>query len=144
MWNSEVRGGFVGLDIHHTPMHFVRAVMEGTLLNMFSIGKVLLENQETKAIYANGGFAKSKTWVQMLADIFGITVNLNDTVETGSVGAALMGLKAIGRIEKYEDASQFTQVGHIFKPNAVSRKKYAELFKGFEEWAEIFDRKSRG
>ncbi|WP_373514749.1 gluconokinase, partial [Persicitalea sp.] len=143
LWNSEVRGGFVGLSTRHTPMHFVRAVMEGTLLNLFSIGKVLLETQKVKAIYANGGFAKSKVWVQMLADIFGINVNLNDTVETGSVGAALMGLKAIGHIEKYEDAGQFTQIGHIFKPNAANRKKYAELFGEFETWAGIFNKKAK-
>jgi len=144
LWNSAVRGGFLGLDIYHTPLHFVRAVMEGTLLNLFSIGKVLLENQKVKAIYANGGFAKSKTWVQMLADVFGITVNLNDTVETGSVGAALMGLKALGLIEDYADAKDFTQIGHIFKPNAANHKAYQELYKDFEAWAGILNERARG
>ncbi len=143
LWNSAVRGGFLGLDIYHTPTHFVRAVMEGTLLNLFSIGKVLLENQKIKAIFANGGFAKSKSWVQMLADVFGITVNLNDTVETGSVGAALMGLKALGHIENYGDARQFTQIGHIFKPNAANHKAYQELYKNFEEWAEILNERAK-
>lgn len=143
LWNSAVRGGFVGLDIHHTPPHFVRAVMEGTLLNMLSIGKVLLENQEVNVIYANGGFAKSKVWVQMLADVFGITVNLNDTVETGSVGAALMGLKALGHIETYADAKEFTQIGHIFKPIAANRKAYEGVYKRFEKWVEIFDKESK-
>jgi len=142
LWNSAVRGGFLGLDIYHTPMHFVRAVMEGTLLNLFSIGKVLLENQKVKAIYANGGFAKSKTWVQMLADVFGITVNLNDTVETGSVGAALMGLKALGHIEDYAGAKDFTQIGHIFKPNAANHKAYQELYKDFEVWAGILNERA--
>ena len=143
LWNSAVRGGFVGLDIHHTPMHLVRAVMEGTLLNLFSIGKVLLENQKVKAIYANGGFAKSKTWVQMLADIFGITVKLNDTVETGSVGAALMGLKALGHIEEYTDAKNFTQIGHIFKPNAANHKAYKKLYENFEEWAGVLNERAK-
>ncbi len=143
LWNSAVRGGFVGLNIYHTPMHFVRAVMEGTLLNLYSIGKVLLENQNIKAIYANGGFAKSKTWVQMLADVFGITVNLNDTVETGAVGAALMGLKALNLIDNYADAKQFTPIGHIFKPNAASHKAYEKLYEDYEEWAKIFDERAR-
>ncbi len=143
LWNSAVRGGFLGLSTQHTPMHFVRAVMEGTLLNLFSIGKVLLENQKTKVIYANGGFAKSKIWVQMLADIFGVTVKLNDTVETGSVGAALMGLKALGHIEKYTDAKQFTQIGHIFKPNPEGHKAYKALYEEFETWAELLNERAK-
>lgn len=143
LWNSTVRGGFIGLDIYHTPSHFVRAVMEGILLNLYSIGKVLTENHEIRVIYANGGFAKSKTWVQMLADIFGITVNLNDTVETGSVGAALMGLKALGQIEHFADAKDFTQISHIFKPNAAHHHAYEKLYEDFIEWAEILDKKSK-
>ncbi len=133
LWNSAVRGGFVGLDIYHTPMHFVRAVMEGTLLNMLSIGKVLLENQKVDVIYANGGFAKSKVWVQMLADVFGLPVNLNDTVETGSVGAALMGLKALGHIQNYTEAREFTQIGHIFKPIEANRKAYEGVHEAIYE-----------
>ena len=143
LWNSTVRGGFLGLDVHHTPTHFVRAVMEGILLNLSSIGKVLIKKHEVRAIYANGGFAKSKTWVQMLADIFGVTVNLNDTVETGSVGAALMGLKALGHIENFADAKDFTQISHIFKPNAVHHKAYEVLYGEFIDWAEILNKKSK-
>ena len=144
LWNSAVRGGFVNLDIHHTPAHLVRAVMEGILLNLYSIGKVLTENHNIRAIYANGGFAKSKTWVQMLADVFGITVNLNDTVETGSVGAALMGLKALGHIENFSDAQDFTQISHIFKSNVAHHKSYEKIHQDFVEWAEILDKKARG
>ncbi|MPR35846.1 gluconokinase [Salmonirosea aquatica] len=144
LWNSTVRGGFVGLDIHHTPAHFVRAVMEGILLNLLSIGKVLIEKHEVKAIYANGGFAKSKIWVQMLADIFGITVNLNDTVETGSVGAALMGLKALGHIKDFADAKDFTQISHIFKPNAAHHQAYEKRYEEFIDWAKMLDKKSKG
>jgi len=143
LWNSTVRGGFLGLDIYHTPAHFVRSVMEGILLNLFSIGKVLIKKHEVRAIYANGGFAKSKTWVQMLADVFGITVNLNDTVETGSVGAALMGLKALEHINDFADAKDFTQISHIFKPNAAHLQEYEKVYEDFVSWAEILDRKSK-
>ena len=144
LWNSAVRGGFVNLDIYHTPDHLVRAVMEGILLNLYSIGKVLTETHKIRAIYANGGFAKSKTWVQMLADIFGITVNLNDTVETGSVGAALMGLKALGHIKDFSEAQDFTQISHIFKSNVAHHKAYDKIHVDFVEWAEILDKKSKG
>ena len=143
LWNSAVRGGFVGMDIFHKGPHFVRAVMEGILLNMYSIGHVFMENQTIHTIYANGGFAKSELWVQMLADIFGVTVNLNDTVETGSVGAAMMGLKALGYIKDYKDTAEFTPISRIFTPRADQHEKYRQLYVHFMEWAQILTVQSR-
>lgn len=127
LWSSEVRGGFSGLDIQHTRQHFARAVMEGILLNLSSIGKVLLEMKKIDIIYANGGFARSPIWVQMLSDIFGKKVVLNETVETGAAGAAMMGLKALGVYKDYSEMSAFTLVGQEFDANADTHKKYNAL-----------------
>jgi gluconokinase len=118
LWSSTVRGGFSGLDIQHTRPHFARAVMEGILLNLYSIGKILMEMQKIDTIYANGGFARSPVWVQMLSDIFGKKVMLNETVETGAVGAAMMGLKALGVNKEFSELTAFTTVGQEFDAKA--------------------------
>jgi len=131
LWSSAVRGGFLGLDIQHSKPHFARAVMEGIHLNIYSIGKILLETQKVKTIYANGGFAQSPVWVQMLADIFGIPVALNDTVDTGTVGAAMMGLKALDRVKKLSELDFFTPVSTIFKPDKKVHKQYLEVYEKF-------------
>ncbi len=143
LWNSAVRGGFVGLDVHHTAAHFVRAVMEGILLNLYSIGKVLMENQPIHTIFANGGFAKSEVWVQMLADVFGVAVHLNDTVETGSVGAAMVGLKALGHLDDFGDATQFTPVSRIFTPDPIHHAYYKKLHEDFMHWAHLLNLKAK-
>ena len=131
LWSSEVRGGFTGLDIQHTKPHFARAVMEGILLNLKTIGKVLMEMQEIDTIYANGGFARSPIWVQMLADIFGKKVVLNETVETGAAGAAMMGLKAVGVYKSYTEMTAFTLVGQEFNPKDSAHKSYKVLSEKF-------------
>ncbi|MCF2442817.1 gluconokinase [Dyadobacter sp. CY345] len=131
LWSSAVRGGFLGLDIQHTKSHFARAVMEGIHLNLYSIGKILLEKQKVKRIFANGGFAQSQVWVQMLADIFGIEVALNDTVDTGTVGAAMMGLKALGFAKELSDLDYFTPVSTVFKPDKEVHKQYIEVYNKF-------------
>jgi gluconokinase len=131
LWNSEVRGGFSGLDIQHTKPHFARSVMEGILLNLNIIGKVLLEMQEIDTIYASGGFARSSIWVQMLADIFGKRVVLNETVETGAAGAAMMGLKALGVYKSYSEMTAFTLVGQKFEPNMQHNSIYRILTEKF-------------
>lgn len=131
LWSSAVRGGFLGLDIQHTKSHFARAVMEGIHLNLYSIGKILLEKQKIKRIFANGGFAQSQVWVQMLADIFGIEVALNDTVDTGTVGAAMMGLKALGFAKELSDLNYFTPVSTVFEPKKEVHNQYIEVYNKF-------------
>ncbi|GAB3166874.1 gluconokinase [Telluribacter humicola] len=137
LWNSAVRGGFTGLDIKHTKAHFARAVMEGILLNLYSIGKVLMEDRSVTSIYANGGFARSPVWVQMLADVFGIPVRLNDTVDTGSVGAAMVGLKALGLIKDYAEVPLFTPVEQVVEPNATAHRAYAGVSDNFNQMAQL-------
>ncbi|MCF0073404.1 gluconokinase [Dyadobacter sp. CY261] len=137
LWSSSVRGGFSGLDITHTRAHFARAVMEGILLNLYSIGKILMEMQEIDTIFANGGFAKSTTWVQMLSDVFGKTVKLNETVETGAVGAAMMGMKALGLVKSFSELTAFTQVGKEFDPEKNIHEKYDALAEKFSKGAQL-------
>jgi len=137
LWSSEVRGGFSGLDILHTKPHFARSVMEGILLNLSSIGKILLEMQDIDTIYANGGFARSPIWVQMLADIFGKKVVLNETVETGAAGAAMMGLKALGLYKSFSDLQAFTSVGQEFEPDMAAHDQYKDLCEKFIKGAKL-------
>ena len=137
LWSSEVRGGFSGLDIQHTRSHFARSVMEGILLNLSSIGKILLEMQDIDTIYANGGFARSPVWVQMLADIFGKKVVLNETVETGAAGAAMMGLKALGIYKDFSELKAFTSVGQEFDPNLKTHQQYQALCAKFIKGAQL-------
>ncbi|WP_149240095.1 gluconokinase [Dyadobacter sp. 32] len=137
LWSSEVRGGFSGIDIQHTRSHFARAVMEGILLNLASIERVLLEMQHIDTIYANGGFAKSPIWVQMLADIFGKKVVLNETVETGAAGAAMMGLKALGIYKEYSEMKAFTLVGQEFIADTSVHEKYKTLGERFVKGSKL-------
>ncbi|MCE7058810.1 gluconokinase [Dyadobacter sp. CY343] len=137
LWSSMVRGGFSGLDIRHTRAHFARAVMEGIMLNLYSIGKILLEMGKIRTIYANGGFARSPAWVQMLADVFGIEAKLNETVETGAVGAAMMGLKALGVYNSFSELSSFTTVGQEFDPVPSVHKIYDSQHERFSKGAQL-------
>jgi gluconokinase len=92
IWNAHAKGILFGLDINHSKAHFVRAAMEGIILNMYSIGKILMERENIAEIYASGGFAKSDFWLQILADVFQKKVIVSDTVESSAWGAVLLGM----------------------------------------------------
>ncbi|GAB3521037.1 gluconokinase [Emticicia fontis] len=128
VWNAEARGVFFGLSITHTQAHIVRAVMEGLILNMYSIGKILMEQQDIHEICASGGFAKSDFWLQLVADIFQKKVVICETVEGSAWGAALVAMKALNMKEAINTVAK----GKEFLPNTAVAERYSQLHQKFE------------
>ncbi|RFS15428.1 gluconokinase [Emticicia sp. C21] len=128
VWNAEARGVFFGLSITHTQAHIVRAVMEGLILNMYSIGKILMEQQQIHEICASGGFAKSDFWLQLVADIFQKKVVICETVEGSAWGAALVAMKALNMQEAVNTVTK----GKEFLPNTAVAERYTQLHQKFE------------
>ncbi|KQL51910.1 MULTISPECIES: gluconokinase [Bacillaceae] len=87
-WNGEASGAFIGMRRTHNRAHFSRAVLEGILYSLQSVLTSLEESVGSiKRIHASGGFARSKQWVQLLADISGKTVRIQETHHASSLGA---------------------------------------------------------
>ncbi len=131
IWNVHAKGSFYGLTLQHTSAHFIRAVLEGICLHTYSIVRILEERDDVHEIYASGGFAKSERWVQMLADVCGKTVCLPESVEAGAWGAALMGMKAAGIIQDYQEKLKGLKVDRSFKPNPGNAAQYQQIFDRF-------------
>lgn len=106
LWNAHARASFVGLSFAHGPAHLVRAVMEGVLFNLAMILDVLeeLSGGPVDEILAGGGFARSPFWLAMAADLFGRDLVVAENPETTAQGAALMALKATGRVSSLAQA----------------------------------------
>lgn len=133
LWSSSVRGGFIGLDIQHTRAHMARAVVEGILLNLFTLVKIVGDSQPLSTCYVNGGFAQSPVAIQLLTTIFGMQVGIRETVETSAMGAALIGLKALGIISSLTELPIFHSVDQQFLPDTYSHQHYLTISEQFEE-----------
>ncbi|MFP3325717.1 FGGY-family carbohydrate kinase, partial [Planococcus sp. SIMBA_160] len=71
-WNPNARGTFFGIGLQHKREHFIRAVLEGVIMSLFSIGVALRDlTGSAKDVRASGGFARSPLWRQILADTMG-------------------------------------------------------------------------
>lgn len=131
-WDAESRGVFFGLNINHSRAHMIKAIQEGVIYGMFSIAEALESTSEKiEAIYANGGFARSNAWVQILADVFNKKVYVSESVESSAWGAALMGMHSVGWISQLDDQACFTETLKEFKPNIENHlvyQKYYHLF----------------
>jgi gluconokinase len=128
VWNANAKGVFFGLSINHTQAHLTRAVMEGLIMNLYSVGKVLMEKFPVDEICASGGFAKSDFWLQLLADVFQKKVIITNNVEASAWGAVLLALKALGLEAKTSKKSRLK----IFLPDPKKAELYDQLHQKFE------------
>jgi gluconokinase len=131
IWDASAQGAILGMQITHTQAHLVRATLEGILFGLFQITEILLPDPEKRKqtkVMASGGFGKSELWLQMVADIFQMTVETSQTIEGSAWGAVLIGMKSLGM-----DISTQSKTGKTFLPNAVHKKVYEEAFAKFKK-----------
>jgi xylulokinase len=70
--------------------HIVRAVMEGAILNLgYGLARMRELGLRPAEIRATGGGAKSRLWLQIVADVFGTPVVTLKEAEAAAYGAAL-------------------------------------------------------
>jgi gluconokinase len=128
LWNPNARGSFFGLTLHHGQEHMIRAVLEGVIYNLYT---VLLALEETigrpKQIKATGGFARSALWRQMMADIFDQNVVVPESFESSCLGAAVLGLYALGKAESLGIVSTMVGSTHEHAPVKETAAVYHEL-----------------
>jgi len=146
LWNSDARGSFFGLSLHHKREHMIRAVLEGIIYNLYTVLLALEESiGRPTIIKATGGFARSELWRQIMADIFDQNVVVPESFESSCLGAVVLGLVAMGKAESLSIVSQMVGTTHEHKPVKGSADIYHELLPIFisisrkleEEYASI-------
>lgn len=128
LWNANARGSFFGLSLHHKKEHMIRSVLEGVIFNLYSVLLALEEliGVPTK-VMATGGFARSELWRQMMADIFNQEVVVPESFESSCLGAAILGMYALGKVDSLNVVSQMVGSTHSHNPIEENVKVYQEL-----------------
>jgi xylulokinase len=129
------RGALVGLTLRHTRLHVVRAVLEG---NAFHLRRLLEDrisshwpNGEVAAAVTCGGLARSALWMQLLADVTGLSLRLPAVVEAGVLGAAILGGVAAGVLSRESAAQQMVHHGRTYVPDAARVAHYDALYNSY-------------
>lgn len=127
-WDAEVPGIVVGIRLHHTPIHLLRAFMEAVAFRMRLIFELLVQAApRVRRIVATGGaLVRSRVWAQIFADVLGQPVTLCLEPEASARGAAIMALKALGIWRSFTDYPP--QMGETLQPNEVNYRRYRNAF----------------
>ncbi|TDF96563.1 gluconokinase [Paenibacillus piri] len=127
-WNANARGVFFGLSLYHEKKHMIRAVLEGVMYRIQSVLSALEElSGPTKEIRASGGFARSSFWLQLMADVTGSNVAVPNSIESSGLGAAQLGLLALGEIKDFTAVYEWMQIQNSHKPEVENHRIYEQL-----------------
>jgi xylulokinase len=135
LWDSDVRGAFIGLGSDHSLAHLSRAVLEGVA---YSARHLLEELEkaggvETQTLHASGGGSQSDLWCQIKADVLDRTIDRVRVRHSGCLGAALMAASGAGLVPSVREAAQAAvHVERSFEPD-TERALYDELYRVYRD-----------
>ncbi len=100
------KGVLAGLDTTNmTPAHLYRAAMEGATYSLkYGYDAFVRAGMQFDRIVLTGGGSNSAAWRQLVADVFGLPVDVPTQAEGAAFGAALQALWALGHA-RGEDAT---------------------------------------
>lgn len=134
-WLSAARGTFHGLSLATTRGHLTRAVLEGVAYQVCENLAVTAEIGGPAAqVILFGGGAKSALWRQIIAAVLGRPVSWTQTVETASLGAAMLAGLACGAFATPDEAR-----GRMRQPTAVEEPRPSDV----ATYAETYERYRR-
>lgn len=135
IWDVNARGAFIGLEHHHTRAQLTRAVLEGVAFNLNGVFEAMSESvRPIDSVDAVGGGAKGDTWLQLMADTWGVPVRRRTIVdEANSLGAAIIGARAVGLVDDWAAARELSQVEAVFEPDASRHERLAADYRRFTD-----------
>lgn len=133
VWNADACGLFYGLKIKHGQPHLTRAVIEGISFNLMQILESIENNGEkVQEVIVTGIVTKSNWWMQLLSDMFGKKIILNEPVDASAMGAAFIGMKAVGRIKSFDEVQKFSIVSQTFTPDKKLHERYQMMYVNYK------------
>ena len=127
IWDSKVRGGFVGLTLAHRRAHCTRAVYEGVGFAVRHILEVCEQVSSVKAklLIVCGGGSCSTFWNQIKADILQRPVAAMEVSQTGCLGAAMLASVGAGVYPDLAVANgKMMRLKSALQPNLNNAEKY--------------------
>ncbi len=127
------RGTIWGLTSSHGAGHLLRAVYEGTAYGNKRILERLAQiGVPTQRIVACGGGVRSRLWLQILADVAGVPLELTAVDDAVALGSALCAAVAAGAFaDLREAAAAMVRPAAVIEPDPRCSEAYAA---GYERY----------
>ncbi len=133
--DPKAKGVMFGLSLGDKPEHIFKAVLEGVTFTFRDTFEVIKgEGVKVNKVRAIGGGANNPYWLQMIADILNVEVELINTNEGGALGAVILSAVGTGEYNSIEEAcNDFIKVTNLIKPRMDAVKEYDEKYARFSK-----------
>ena len=124
-WREGMRGAYLGLRREHRRPHLVRAAVEGVCQQLALVRAAFpAADLDVHEVRATGGAVASPLWASVLASALELPVRLADSPEGTGLGAGLLGLHALGRLDDLDDAARLVEVHDPVEPDPAHSETY--------------------
>ena len=117
-WRGDRQAAIVGLGLDTTAIEILRAALEAVALRLALVYDLLRRHAAPhhEVVASGGAVARSRAWVQTIADALGYPVALCREQQATSRGVALLTLEALGALPDF--AAVRAPLGEIIHPEA--------------------------
>ena len=122
-------GAFRGVTLATTSVDLVRSLLEGIAMRFsLSLARLATRGIEVSVIRATGGGSRSGWWLQLMADLTGLPVEVVAQDEPGTFGAAILAGVGSGQYPSVSAAvAALVSVGHRFDPDHRRGARYDDV-----------------
>lgn len=134
--NPNLSGAFVGLNLNTGRAELSRAVMEGV---SYALNECLEVCQalglSTELLIASGGAARSRPWLQILADVLNLPLKISKAKEQAGLGAAITAGVAAGIYSSIPEgcARHVKFAGEMVEPIAGNHDIYKNYYRLYQD-----------
>ena len=128
-WNRNIRGAWIGLDLATNRAHLIRAVLEGIAALVVQIIRAMLKDTGLTIEYlqVDGGLTRSKTMMQIQADLLGYPVAVLENPEATAMGVCALAARETGIWKSDETILKLLNKTHIYQPSISADEREAFL-----------------
>lgn len=122
----------IGFDGRHKRAHMYRSILEAIAMTMHMSMEDMFEEMGYKPerLIISGGGSKSKLFMQIFADVFGMKAVRNEVTDAAGVGAAICAAVGAGAYASYEEAvDKMVRIEDEFRPDLKNTELYARVEK---------------
>jgi xylulokinase len=136
LWDSGLRGAFVGITSRTGEAELALAVLEGVALSAGLVLRALESGAgfRPESLVYGGGGARSDFWSQLRADCLGLPLERLEVLDAGCLGAAILAAVGIGAFSGLaQAAASMSRVDRQFEPDPKMSRRYELMSSAYLE-----------
>jgi glycerol kinase len=128
-WNPAARAAIVGMTAHSRKEHIVRAALEAIAYQIRDVLEMMRcdAGVTPQVLHADGGPTHNEFLMQFTADMTGVELAVSETPESSALGAAMVGMLALGLAESLQDLAALPRTTREYRPK-MSRDMADRLY----------------